>query len=367
MGTGSNMTTLLTGITSWLGSGEKTEREEFHLWSKGSPSGWYQHSRSSKFSFLRWWRRSLPKHIGLELLIYLVLYYAINVVYRAFLTEEQREQFGEIVLFFKQNVDPLSKDLAFLLGFFVKMVVSRWWTQYTRLPWPDSMALQLHGLVLFEEKKEEALQFVHTVMRYMVLSYVLSVRRISKVVQNIFPGNEELLKSRLLTEEELELMVSEGDLEKVWWIPISWAMNLTKVAKNKLKIIPSDHKEIIRALVRFKEGLESVEGYDHIPVPPVYSQVVYVATYSYFFLSLIGYQQLNSEPEMFFPVFLVLKFVFFIGWLKVAGAINHPFGDDEDDFQVGELISRHVWATGKILSQYRGPPVPPNWEKKEVE
>ena len=44
-------------------------------------------------------------------------------------------------------------------------------------------------------------------------------------------------------------------------------------AKNKLKIIPSDHKEVIRALVRFKEGLETVEGYDHIPVPPVYSQV----------------------------------------------------------------------------------------------
>merc|ERR1711936_891295 len=228
------MTTLLTGLglTSWLGSGEKTQQEEFQLWSKGSPTGWYQHSKSSKFSFLRWWRRSLPKHIGLELLIYLVLYYAINVVYRAFLTDEQRQNFGVVVVFFKENVDPLSKDLAFLLGFFVKTVVSRWWSQYTRLPWPDSAALQLHGLVLFDEKEEEALQFVHTVMRYMVLSYVLSVRRISKVVQNIFPGNEELLKSRLLTEEELELMVSEGDLEKVWWIPISWAMTLTKVAKN---------------------------------------------------------------------------------------------------------------------------------------
>ena len=132
-------------------------------------------------------------------------------------------------MFFKENVDPLSKDLAFLLGFFVKMVVSRWWSQYTKLPWPDSMALQLHGLVLFDEKKEEALQFVHSVMRYMVLSYVLSVRRISRVVQNIFPGNQELLKSRLLTEEELELMESEGDLEKVWWIPLTWAMSLTKV------------------------------------------------------------------------------------------------------------------------------------------
>ena len=36
--------------------------------------------------------------------------------FRAFLTDVQREQFGEVVLFFKENVDPLSKDLAFLLG-----------------------------------------------------------------------------------------------------------------------------------------------------------------------------------------------------------------------------------------------------------
>ena len=68
----------------------------------------------------------------------------------------------------------------------MKMVVSRWWSQYTKLPWPDSMALQLHGLVLFNEKEEEAQQFVHSVMRYMILSYVLSVRRISKVIPSLF-------------------------------------------------------------------------------------------------------------------------------------------------------------------------------------
>ena len=33
-------------------------------------------------------------------------------------------------------------------------------------------------------------------------------------------------------------------------------------AKNKQKIIPSDHKELIRGIVRFKDGLEkSVENY----------------------------------------------------------------------------------------------------------
>ena len=56
--------------------------------------------------------------------------------------------------------------------------------------------------------------------------------------------------------------------------------------------------------------------------------------YSYFALALVGGQQLEADPQIFFPVFLVLKFIFFIGWLKVASAIAHPFGDDEDDFQV---------------------------------
>jgi len=362
------MTSLITGISSWLGNNDKARPEEYHLWHRGSPDGWYQHSRSSKFSFIRWWKRSLPRHIGVELLTYLIFYYIFYILYRTVFSEEQKQEFEELVAYFKRNVDPLSKDLAFLLGFFVKAVVSRWWTQYTKLPNPDSFALQIHGLVLFDEKESEALHFSHTCMRYLILSYVLAVRRISKVVQDIFSTSEELMKARLITREELDIIESEGDIDKVWWIPLCWAQKLVNNAKNKQKIIPSDHKELIRGVVKFKEALEaSVENFDHIPLPPVYSQVVYIATYSYFILALVGYQELSSEPELFFPFFLVLKFIFFIGWLKVASAINNPFGDDEDDFQVGELISRHVWAAGKILTQYRGPPIPPNWESKPKE
>jgi len=359
------MSSLVAGLSSWLGSNDKARPEEVNLWVKGSPEGWYQHSKSAKFSFVRWWKRSLPRHIGAELLTYLILYYSLYIVYRTALSEEQKHEFEELVSFFKSNVDPLSRDLAFLLGFFVKLVVSRWWGQFTKLPSPDTISLQVHGLVMFDEKEEEALQFSHTIMRYTILSYVLAVKRISTVVQNIFPSTEELIKARLVTREELALMEEEGDLEKLWWLPLCWGLKLVKIAKNKQKIIPSDHKELIRGIVRFKDGLEtSVENYDHLPLPPIYNQVVNVATYAYFLLALVGYQELSSEPEMFFPFFLVLKFTFFIGLLKVASAINYPFGDDEDDFQIGELISRHVWATGKILSQYKGAPMPPNWESK---
>ena len=37
--------------------------------------------------------------------------------------------------------------LTFLLGFYVSLVVQRWWEQYCKLPWPDSIAIFLRGLV----------------------------------------------------------------------------------------------------------------------------------------------------------------------------------------------------------------------------
>ena len=37
--------------------------------------------------------------------------------------------------------------LTFLLGFYVSLVVKRWWEQYCFLPWPDSLAFFLRGLV----------------------------------------------------------------------------------------------------------------------------------------------------------------------------------------------------------------------------
>ena len=45
-------------------------------------------------------------------------------------------------------------------------------------------------------------------------------------MKEIFPTHEELIKSRLVTREELSILESEGDLEKIWWIPLCWGMTL---------------------------------------------------------------------------------------------------------------------------------------------
>ena len=50
-----------------------------------------------------------------------------------------------------------------------------------------------------------------------------------QVVQSIFPTQEELIKARLVTREELAIMEVEGDLEKLWWMPLCWGLKLVKM------------------------------------------------------------------------------------------------------------------------------------------
>lgn len=35
--------------------------------------------------------------------------------------------------------------MSFVLGFYVSLVVKRWWEQYKLLPWPDTLALFLNA------------------------------------------------------------------------------------------------------------------------------------------------------------------------------------------------------------------------------
>ena len=54
---------------------------------RGGEEGWWRGEeertpQAARWSVGMWWRRSLPRHIGLELLVYIVLYYSIQLLYR---------------------------------------------------------------------------------------------------------------------------------------------------------------------------------------------------------------------------------------------------------------------------------------------
>ncbi len=91
--------------------------------------------------------RHLVRLVATEVIIYLVIYYAINLVYRFALSADQQREFERVVEYFDDNIGTFARDITFLLGFYVSLVARRWWDQYKLLPWPDTLAMNLTGKI----------------------------------------------------------------------------------------------------------------------------------------------------------------------------------------------------------------------------
>jgi len=109
-----------------------------------------------------------------------------------------------------------------------------------------------------------------------------------------------------------------------------------------------------------------------VSIPLVYTQLVEIVIHIYFLCTLFGMQYLQPtqfirEPagtfkavawgtehainlvgydetthDMFIPLFGILKFIFYFGWLNVAETLINPFGEDDEDFDVNYLINRNL-------------------------
>ena len=189
--------------------------------------------------------------------------------------------------------------LTFLLGFYVSLVVKRWWEQYVKLPWPDEVATLLKaGITKDKEDDEEGenQRIRRTVIRYLMLSYVLCLRRISSSVRKEYPSMDCLMASGLLRKDEVNVLIDlhilirnfiqrekigEEDHREIgqhgrsnWWMPIKWSISIVRKAMNddRLANAPS-YSNLVKAIAGFRKGLTEVVTYGHVTVPLVYTQV----------------------------------------------------------------------------------------------
>ena len=47
-------------------------------------------------------------------------------------------------------------------------------------------------------------------------------------------------------------------------------------------------------------------------------------------------------PDLYIPIFTLLQFIFYFGWLHVAEVLINPFGEDDEDFDCNYIIDRNV-------------------------
>ncbi|XP_017768386.1 PREDICTED: bestrophin-2-like, partial [Nicrophorus vespilloides] len=137
------------------------------------------------------WRGSVYKLVWRELLAYLFLYYSINLAYRFALNDEQKRIFEKIRLYFSQQSETI--PMSFVMGFYVSLVVKRWWEQYKLLPWPDTLALFLNAAIPGADERQRLMR--RTIVRFAVLSYVITLQRVSLRVKKRFPTWQHVVDS----------------------------------------------------------------------------------------------------------------------------------------------------------------------------
>jgi ribosomal protein L36 len=293
------------------------------------------------------WRGSIYKLVWVDLLLFLIFYYVINISYR-FTPDGSHSKlcFEKVIRYCDKYVNLV--PLSFILGFYVSLVMTRWWNQYCSIPFPDNLAIIVGASVKGQDERAKIVR--RTIVRYICATFTITLTMLSPKVKKRFPTLEHYIGAGLLTKDEIKIM---NDLDNEfpsyskYWLPLAWAANI--VTRGRLEGFVRDDvsvKTILEELNTFRSKCGAMLDYDWISVPLVYTQVVTLVVYCYFIVSAIGKQSVvfedNDTIDLYFPFFLVLEFFFYMGWLKVAEVLINPYGDDDDDFEVVWMIDRHL-------------------------
>ncbi|KAG8507600.1 Bestrophin-4 [Galemys pyrenaicus] len=311
-------------------------------------------------SLLLRWRGSIYKLLYKEFLLFVVLYALLSITYRLLLTQEQKHVYAQVARYCNRSADLI--PLSFVLGFYVTLVVNRWWSQYTSIPLPDQLMCVISASVHGVDQRGRLLR--RTLIRYANLASVLVLRSVSTRVLKRFPTLEHVVDAGFMSQEEKKKFESlKSDFNK-YWVPCVWFTNLAARARQDGQIRDDIALcLLLEELNKYRAKCSMLFHYDWISIPLVYTQVVTIAVYSFFALSLVGRQFVEpqagtakpqeslpgQEPapalgdlDMYVPLTTLLQFFFYAGWLKVAEQIINPFGEDDDDFETNQLIDRNL-------------------------
>ncbi|VDN27433.1 unnamed protein product, partial [Gongylonema pulchrum] len=144
----------------------------------------------------------------------------INVVFRAF------ELFAN---YFQKGADEI--PLAFILGFFVNVIIQRWTDAFKNMGYLENQAIHISSMILGDDERSRL--FRRTIARYLCLAQVLVFRDISVQVRKRFPTYESIVKAGFLLEAEKEKLEGYDLNFDKYWVPINWSFALVIKARQE--------------------------------------------------------------------------------------------------------------------------------------
>jgi len=292
----------------------------------------------------------------------LAVYYFIMIIYWS-LPSSSRQTFENLALDWQEYNTISVTTITFALGFYVTQSFDRWWNNWLNIPWIDPAAQAINAAVRVPKKKgddseEKALMIRRTLVRYLNLASALTFQTVSERVGSEYRGIESLKKIGLLTENEAREILNTSFDTHVYFIPITWAVNLATKSHEEGFINERMHEMCLKRIEQFRMWCGNLLAYKWVPIPLIYTQVITVAVYFYFLIELVGGQFLDPKKDYpghrldwGIPVFNIIMFVILVGWLKAAELMKHPFGLDEDAFELLWILNRNVDVGYNIVTQ----------------
>ncbi|XP_032151293.1 bestrophin-3 isoform X4 [Sapajus apella] len=178
------------------------------------------------------WRGSIYKLLYREFIVFAVLYTAISLVYRLLLTGAQKRYFEKLSIYCDRYAEQI--PVTFVLGFYVTLVVNRWWNQFVNLPWPDRLMFLISSSVHGRDEHGRLLR--RTLMRYVNLTSLLIFRSVSTAVYKRFPTMDHVVEAGFMTADERKLFNHLKSPHLKYWVPFIWFGNLATKARNEGRI-----------------------------------------------------------------------------------------------------------------------------------
>ena len=271
----------------------------------------------------------------------------------------------------KNTEKNLLKLMTFLLGFYVKRMMARWWDQVSKIPTMESICLAMNGMGTSIDEKggDDGLnKFKQRIARYLLLSWTMCLSGMSLSL-NIKYDKDALINKGLITRKEWEALTNMGGSKDgwkdKWWIPLSWATKLINVDEKVGKKQFADHKYIMTEISKFGEKLQHICLYSENPMPRIQRQAITTAAWALLIVGVLAGQERNLVDDgipdaghiviKFFLNMPLINFIIYIlifAWIKVAEKLSNPFGSDyQVDVNTVSRLDYEIWMASHLIQK----------------
>nr|CAH0107626.1 unnamed protein product [Daphnia galeata] len=311
------------------------------------------------FLILFRWKGSIYKTIWKHLLLYCVLFYSLTAVYLT-LDPEGKTAFKALAKYFSKQTSSL--NIMIMLGFFTTTAMQRLFTMYTAMP--GTARLISFFIMSIKQDLPEGPVIIEQFARWAVLSWVLTYRIVCKPLRDSFPDMVSLQRAGLIREKERYLLdrvepVAANTTPRPL-LPIDWMLLLARDCSIENRFPDKgNYVKLLDHVLIFKKSCGNTIKFATKNLPHALIQAAIIFVYVYGLITLMARNFDGVEQNTFMegvvtyvPAMPSLQFFIFLIWLNFGRTAVNPFGSDDDDIDVKQLLKTHVQDSLRLTSLY---------------